>query len=209
MKTTRHCTWIIILLFIASCTKPESEKVYQEVSGLIEIDIEEVSINGWKFKNNDIGFSGAGYLEWEGEGINYNHEMGVLKFVLQVEQAGDYYFRIFNRHDHPDDFTENNDIFTKLGEGEWIKTFSHYSHKKWGWDTRYDLGDHQFVDPPKVTLKKGTNEFFIGGRSPGFKMDKIHFFHTELRADDYETHAPAPTPTPTPTVDNQHEVSTH
>lgn len=194
MKLFKNLRTSILLLAIYSCQSSESDGYYIEKDGLIEIELENhyQIPEGWELRKENEGYTGEGYLQWVGEGINYDHNVGVLEFNLHIENEGDYHFRIFNRHDHEGDYTEDNDIFTKTNDGEWIKTFSHYSHRMWGWDTKFEVGHLDFISPPKVHFKKGVNSFYIGGRSPGFKMDKIHFFHADLIADDYDTNPDNP-----------------
>jgi hypothetical protein len=195
----------LLVLSVSSCNPSDQELFYPEKNGIIFIELEpQADAPDWTLRREDAGYSGNGYLEWTGK-MNFDPELGVLHFILQVENEGDYHFRIYNRHDHPHDYTENNDIFTKTNNGEWLKTFSHLSYKTWGWDTRFEMGHLDFIDPPKVFLKKGRNDFYIGGRSPGFKMDQVHFFHAEMIADQYDTNLDNPHVLAINLKDAQHE----
>ncbi|WP_194775363.1 hypothetical protein [Pararhodonellum marinum] len=194
-----------LMLFLVACQPKTEQHTFAEKEGIIRIEAEShPPVSGWELKTDNPGYSGKGYLEWTGE-MNFDPDFGVLHFALLVENEGDYHFRIYNRHDHPHDYTENNDIFTKTNDGDWLKTFSHLSYKEWGWDTRFEMGHLDFMDPPKVYLKKGRNDFYIGGRSPGFKMDQIHFFHSQMIADHYDTNQDNPHVLAINLKDSQHE----
>jgi hypothetical protein len=152
--------------------------VYHEENGLIAFEVEDHIISHpWVLETADSGYSGSGYVVSRGI-PEWGKKFLDLRYFLVINKPGVYYFIIHNRHDHPHDHTEENDVWVKLNDGNAIKTFSHEAYKKWGWDTGFDE-NHVFTKPPKYFLEAGTYIFTLISRSSGFKMDRIHFYHEQ------------------------------
>jgi len=143
--------------------------------GFIAIEVEKASLVGdWKLETEYSGYTGAGYYIWRGGLTRNQNDNTILAYKVKITNPGDYYFEIRNLHAF-EDKTEDNDAFTRMDNGDWVKTFSHVN-KEWTWDMGHDF-EGVFVKPPVYeNLSAGYHTFYIAARSPNFALDRIHFF---------------------------------
>ena len=128
----------------------------------------------WKLETEYSGYTGAGYYIWRGGLTRNQNDNTILAYKVKITNPGDYYFEIRNLHAF-EDKTEDNDAFTRMDNGDWVKTFSHVN-KEWTWDMGHDF-EGVFVKPPVYeNLSAGYHTFYIAARSPNFALDRIHFF---------------------------------
>jgi hypothetical protein len=162
----------IKLLFISLfALMSQPEKAFVERDGVVSIEAESVEYDSkWLLKTKAKGFSGEGYLTWNGKNMINKPGSGTLVFQVFVLNPGTYYLQLHNYHDHPDR-TENNDLYTRINEGDWIKTYSHIN-KQWTWHTGFDI-NHVWGRLPRFELKAGLNTIQFSGRSKGFSIDKL------------------------------------
>jgi hypothetical protein len=147
--------------------------------GFIAIEVETAALVGdWRLETEYSGYTGAGYYVWHGALTREQNDDSILAYTIEIAKPGDYCFEIRNLH-ALEDKTEDNDAFTKMDNGDWVKTFSHVN-KEWTWDTGHDfeVGHNEgFVKPPVYeNLNAGRHTFYIAARSPNFALDRIHFF---------------------------------
>ena len=147
--------------------------------GFIAIEVERASLVGdWKLETEYSGYTGAGYYIWRGGLTRNQNDNTILAYTIEITNPGDYCFEIRNLHAF-DDKTEDNDAFTRMDNGDWVKTFSHVN-KEWTWDMGHDFegvdGKHHVKPPVYENLSAGYHTFYIAARSPNFALDRIHFF---------------------------------
>lgn len=163
---------LIKLLFIslfALMSQPEG--AFVERDGMVVMEAEAVEYDSqWVLETKVKGFSGEGYLTWNGQNRIKKPGSGTLVFQVFVHNPGTYYLQLHNFHDHPDR-TESNDLYTRINEGDWIKTYSH-TNMQWTWHTGFDI-NHIWGRLPKFELKAGVNIIELSGRSKGFSIDKL------------------------------------
>jgi len=171
-------------------------QVWYEKDGVLIIEPEEIDhFNHWRLKTKPKGYTGNGYLEWQGpdrslpplpflrrSNDDYSNERQgpqqewlLLRFV--IENPGTYIVDLRNLHKMEDG---DNDVwFARLGQsfgldspikrmGDNLKDGKGFTWLDWG--TR------------ELELPKGTHVFYVGGRSIGFGVDRIIFYRPEKEA---------------------------
>ncbi len=157
-------------------------KTFLEKDGLLVMEVEHVyDSSHWKKENKMEGFTGTCYFTWRGRNYLNRPGKGKLRFRFIIKNPGTYHLRIRNRHDYKDS-TEQNDCFTKMDRGDWVKTFSS-QRGKWTWRTNHEF--HKGGKPPaKYELKAGKYTLYISGRSTGFSIDRIVLFKDGVKGED-------------------------
>jgi len=82
-----------------------------------------------------------------------------------------------------EDFTECNDVFLKMNDGDWRKNFNH-TVSEWDWNSQQDI-DHVFSDAA-YRLDEGSHTLYLSGRSQDFSIDKIAIFHSDTPDESYQ-----------------------
>jgi|GEM_PF-3334903 len=165
-------------------------QIWQEENGFVVIEAEDIEHHEyWQLKSEPTGFTGEGYLEWQGpsrttsiDGIGGNHDsLGVrqgpqdewLILRLNITEPGLYAVNARNHHEHEDG--DNDAWVTKVGfqpdrhKDNVISRMGDSFHDGKGF-TWLDWGVREF------DLKKGINNLYIGGRSVGFGIDRIAIY---------------------------------
>ena len=143
----------------------------KEQNGTAIAELEMYSETDWTLHTSPSGFAGSGFLEWENGNHYVRPNSGLMTFNFQISSAGTYHFRIHNLHTHPDP-TEENDIWTRLNQGTWVKTFSSEGGV-WTWLTHFEYADHSQNQNPTFDLAEGIHTLEIAARSEGFAIDRI------------------------------------
>lgn len=150
------------------------EPVFWEQDGLVVFEVESVPATGsWSAERELTGFTGSGYYTWTGPDAMRSPGGGVLAYRIRITTPGTYQLRIRNRHDFHDS-TEQNDCFTRMDGGEWVKTFSS-QRGEWTWRSNHEFS-HGDKPPAQYELSAGEHRFEISGRSHGFSIDRVHLF---------------------------------
>jgi hypothetical protein len=189
----------------AARTLPVAAGVYQESGGIVVVEIESEPVAGnWVKETSLAGYTGTGYYTWRGADVFNSPGQGVLRYQVQIHTAGTYQFRIRNRHDHADSTLEN-DCFTRMDGGAWVKTFSS-ARGAWVWNTNHEFS-HDSKPAAQYALAAGLHTLEISGRSKGFSIDRfILYLPSVANPTDpgrpESTTAAAGTPAPGPSVDS-------
>jgi hypothetical protein len=167
--------------------------LYEEQAGRVVMEVEPHPPTGaWAPERKLEGHTGAGYYTWRGPNSFRSPDSGVLTYVFQIKTPGTYQLRIRNRHDFHDS-TEQNDCFTRMDGGTWVKTFSS-KRGEWNFRSNHEHG-HSQKPPASYEFKAGRHVLQLSGRSQGFSIDRIHLYRQGDRgAEDAslpETRAPA------------------
>ena len=160
-----------------------SDAPFLESGSLLVMEAESVPRNNnWQFENTEEGFGGNGYLRYVGE--NHFSEPGndILEFKFVITNPGSYFLFNFVSHQGAPAPDQENDVWTRLNDGEWIKTvhggdfvdegFTHHTT----WTTFNDQGEEIFLEP-KYELEAGLHTFQISSRSFNVRVDRIHIFN--------------------------------
>ncbi|MEM9802089.1 MAG: hypothetical protein AAGA20_17325 [Planctomycetota bacterium] len=155
-----------------------AQSTFLSQDGLICIEFESATlVDDWRLSTSTPGFLDEGYIEWRGPNLfSQPGQSGIFFFDFEVEDGGRWNLSLRNRHEDLDP-TEENDVWIRMDDGPWIKTFSNMpgSVGAWTWETRFDLSS---TNQPgaNYTLTPGTHRIFFSGRSFGFKMDRLHLW---------------------------------
>jgi hypothetical protein len=179
----------IILAALLQIAGPET--LFQETDGLLVIEIESAPLAGkWVKETSLTGFTGGAYYTWKGPDLTGPSDKSALAYRFQVAAAGRYHLRIRNRHDHPDSTLEN-DCYTRLDDGPWVKTFSS-QRGQWTWRTSHEHS-HSDKRAAEYTLAAGQHTLMITGRSVNFSIDRIHLYRDGVRGAEDLSKPPSPT----------------
>ena len=95
-----------------------------EQGGKVIFEIEDQAPTGsWVQETEFPGFAGSSYFRWNGGNQFNNPGQGVLTYTIHITDPGDYQMRIHNHHNDPDSTMEN-DCWTRMDGGTWVKTYS-------------------------------------------------------------------------------------
>lgn len=164
-------------------TEVAKTTVFQESNGIVVFEAESVPLSkGWSLETKHKGFSGRGYITWTDSTMVEKDNQGLLAYKINISKSGNYTLRILNFHDC-EDFTECNDVYVKMDDGEWQKNFNH-NVNSWDWTSQQDI-NHVFSDA-QFSLEKGVHTLFLGGRSQYFSIDKIALYQSNIKHEDYK-----------------------
>ncbi len=181
-------SFILSLGACAQQSKKCDNGVFQEENGIVLIEAESISLtDGWALQNDVQNYTGEGYITWRDSTIIETNDQGLLSYKFNITKPGTYTLKIRNYHSC-EDFTECNDVFVKMDDGDWRKNFNH-TVNNWDWNSQQDI-DHVFSDS-EFYLDKGEHTLHISGRSQDFSIDKMALFHEDTPTDAYKEASPS------------------
>jgi hypothetical protein len=71
-------------------------------------------VEDWAIRSDDAGFTGSGYIRWEGRSRNNDPTHGVMEVAIEITEPGRYRLQWHNRIGMGDDPTEHNDTWVKF-----------------------------------------------------------------------------------------------
>jgi len=191
---------------------PNASSDYVERNGLVVMEAENTDSNLdlWKADTQISGFTGAGYLEFDGNSPISGPAKSPLEYRFKVNRGGLYYLHVFAAKEHLTLNGENrtdvaNDAYFRL-DGDYgagpnaggnhqddaplsalrsnTKFFGGADKRfQWASGARLDLGGHNNKRVAVYNLKAGQSYTLVmSGRSKFFKVDRIVFRHTSVSA---------------------------
>lgn len=89
--------------------------VFEETNGIVSIEFEDNSFpEGWVLRNEGSDFSGAGYMQWEGNPSMGNPGNGLVIFPVRITNPGTYRFVWHSSFRQGDNGTEHNDSWLRF-----------------------------------------------------------------------------------------------
>ncbi len=163
---------------IESIPKDETKStIFQESDGIVVFEAENVPLSkGWTLENKHQGYSGKGYITWTDSTMVEKNNQGLLAYKFKITKPGSYTLKLLNFHDC-EDFTECNDVYVKMNNGEFQKNFNH-NVNSWDWTSQQDI-NHVFSDS-QFSLSEGIHTLYLSGRSQYFSIDRIALYHEEV-----------------------------
>lgn len=157
---------------------PPTEACYIETGGVIIGETETTLLNGdWSLETAFEGYDGAGYLIWRGP-FTGDPNLAVLRYHIDVTNPGVYKL-LLRSHIDGDSSTDNNDVFIRIDDSPWTKTFTRRLYT-WSWDTcQTDFACNQ----PMYYLSAGRHVFQIGARSDGMAVDRFALYQGSASID--------------------------
>lgn len=144
------------------------------VDDIVVIEIESALLVGdWKREMQHAGYTGASYYRWDSNADISSSGSGVLSYPFTVTSAGTYDIRIHCHHRHTD-ATMENDVFVKIDNGAWIKSFNSKKNV-WDWQTTFEYS-HNDKRHAAIDLSAGNHMIQLSGRSKNFMIDRIHIY---------------------------------
>ena len=145
--------------------------VFQEVGGLVVMEAESVPIaDPWKLEKSLPGYSGNGYIRFDGNAVTGGPPDGFLSFRFSIQSEGEYFMTFRSNKNYTDDGTWSNDCYTKLASTtsgttlyDSTKTYAGGQPNQWSWKLNFDLENGE-KPVPSFDLVEGEYELVIAGR---------------------------------------------
>lgn len=180
-------TSLISLFVLNACSqsiKNCKDGVFQEKDGIVVFEAENTLLSdGWALENTIEAYSGEGYITWVNNTTIETNLQGLLSYKFRITKPGIYTLKFRNYHSC-EDFTECNDVFVRVDDGDWRKNFNH-TLSSWDWNSQQDI-NHVFSNS-EYLLKKGEHMLYFSGRSQNFSIDKIALFHKDTSQSEYKS----------------------
>ncbi|MEE1674759.1 DUF5060 domain-containing protein [Agarivorans aestuarii] len=178
---------------------PSANTQYIEQNGLIVIEAENTlsSLGEWQGKSELAGYTGASYLEFNGNSYISGPVNSPLEYSFTAAQTGTYHLHMYVARETIDNRTDvANDGYVRLdgnydavsGEGNATKAILSSDTKFYGgadnkfvWASGKRLDKNHAKHNAIYNLKAGEEySFTLSGRSKFFKVDRIVFRHSSV-----------------------------
>ena len=144
--------------------------VYVETDDAVVIEVESVPpVEDWQLKTHFPGFTGDGYYVWHGPQYFAEPGHGILTYPISLTKSSDYGLNI--RNSHPTHPSLLNDVWVRLDDGPWIKSFSNVIDE-WTYDFNFDQGGNLEAAKFK-NVSSGLHMLELSARSSGFRLDRL------------------------------------
>ena len=179
-----HLHYIAALLFtLLSIPLDEvihaQENPFLAQNGLVVVQAESMNPPAdWVVESSDAGYTGPGYIRWDGPDFFGSPDNGTIAIPFKVESSGNYWFKLRSSHLNAPAGDQWNDCWFRLNNGgTWTKVGHPAANKNEGFTF------HMFVEPsggqfipPMFFLEAGTHTLYLSGRSFNFRIDRIHIY---------------------------------
>ncbi|BEU05036.1 hypothetical protein OAG1_38360 [Agarivorans sp. OAG1] len=178
---------------------PSVNTQYQELNGLIVIEAENTQseLGEWQQKSDLAGYTGNGYLEFNGNSYISGPVNSPLEYTFTAAQTGTYHLHMYVARETIDNRSDvANDGYVRLdgnyeavaGEGNATKDILSSDTKFYGgadqqfvWASGKRLDKNHAKHNAIYNLKAGEEyTFTLSGRSKFFKVDRIVFRHSSV-----------------------------
>ena len=172
---------ILILLTVlasSSTTVQAQTQAYLESNGLVVIQAESVTPQGdWVIESSDQGYTGSGYLRWDGPNLFGTPNVGTMAFTVYISDPGEYNVRLRMSHLGAPAGDMWNDCWARMDEGTWSKAL-HPADKMDDGFTFDSILEPDFgvFESMRYTLSEGIHTLYLSGRSENLRIDRIHFY---------------------------------
>ena len=151
---------------------------FVESDGLIVVETESLALIGeWAMESIDAGYTGSGYIRWNGANYLNDPGHGTLAIHVKISDPGDYNVRMRISHLGAPAGDQWNDAWVKMNEGTWVKVVHPADRINEGFTF------HSPTEPSagvfgqmRYNLSAGEHTLYISGRSTNFRIDRIHFY---------------------------------
>lgn len=173
-----------VLLACAFFAPSVFAQTFVETNGVLIMEAESSPAAGdWDLESSIGGFSGNGYLRWNGQNFFGTPGNGTITYRFRIQRAGNYELLWRSRITIGDNRTEHNDSWAQFPTGQningeqglngWTKVFMS-TLNEWAWQsaTVDNVGRRvrQFFPAGEHTMQ-------ISGRSNGHAIDRIALFN--------------------------------
>lgn len=152
---------------------------YIAQDNLVVVQAESIDLTGdWVSESGDAGFTGSGYIRWNGADFFGTPGNGIIEIPFTVATSGNYYFKLRSSHTGAPAGDQWNDTWMRVNEGgTWLKAGHPAANMDDGftWDMFVEPSGGSFIDP-LFYLDAGTHVFYMSGRSFNYRIDRIHIY---------------------------------
>jgi len=208
-SNTIKITFLLISWLLPIAISAQTPPRFQETEGIIIIEIESApSYGSWKLDTAKVGYTGDGYLLYNGPDYFNSPGNSLLKFEIAIEKTGKYRFQWHSKIAVGDSNTDHNDNWLRFqdasdfygekdgqrvypkGVGKtpnpngssadgWMKIYQN-NRDNWTWVTRTSDNDPHEIFVEFDTMGIYTIE--ISGRSNGHAINRLALFHSDVNA---------------------------
>jgi len=173
-----------VLLACAFCTTSVFAQTFVENNGILIMEAESSPAAGdWKQESSIGGFSGNGYLRWNGANFFGTPGNGTITYKFRIQRAGNYELIWRSRITKGSNRTEHNDSWARFPTGQningqhglngWTKVFMS-TLNEWAWQSATVDNVGRRV---RQYFSAGEHTMQISGRSNGHAIDRIALFN--------------------------------
>ncbi|WP_461443415.1 hypothetical protein [Maribacter sp.] len=145
-----------------------TDLVFNEKDGLLVVEFENTEFpDNWKLKNGGNGFSGKGFMVWQGEQYFSQPGNGAATFKIRIKNSGQYRFLWNSAVKSGNNGTEHNDTWLRFANA---KNF--YAQKG---DSRVFPKGSGKTPNPEGASKDGWFKIYRGGNDLGFKWQALTY----------------------------------
>ena len=159
------------------------ESIFNEKDGLVNVEFEATEFSeDWKQKSDGSGFSGKGYMVWEGEQHTGTPGNGLVTFKIKIKNAGRYQFLWKSAVKMGSSGTDHNDTWLRFeGASDFYaqkdnsivypkdtgKTPNPSGATKDGWFKIYRSGNDLDFKWQSSTFDNNGHDIFVAFQTPG------------------------------------------
>lgn len=106
---------LLLSFLITTCSTHFAQCVFEEQNGLVIIETEDLTLpSGWHIKTAKTGYTGSGYISWEGGDAFNQPGNGTIDVKINITKTGTYRFQWRNAVGEGTNTTEFNDSWLKF-----------------------------------------------------------------------------------------------
>lgn len=105
----------------AKCEPGDPDSFFVEQSGLVVVEAESAAVSGdWLVKTSESGFTGSGYIQWDGDNHFSTPGVDILTYRVRIETPGIYRVIWRGRISIGTDNTEHNDAWIRIPDADYF-----------------------------------------------------------------------------------------
>ena len=141
---------------------------YLAQNGLVVVQAESLPLAGdWVIETTEAGYTGAGYLRWNGPNELTTPGNGSMAITFQIDEPGDYFVTLRMSHFGAPAGDQENDCWMKVDDGDWDKAVHPSSRMNEGFTfhTVLEPSGGEFISP-LFTFDAGLHTVFSRADRP-------------------------------------------
>ena len=170
---------LLVMLWTPTLDSFAQDNPFIAQNDLVVVQAESMGPTGdWVVEASDAGFTGSGYLRWNGADFFGTPGNGIIQIPFKIESSGNYYVKMRSSHLGAPAGDQWNDTWMKMNDGgTWTKAGHPAANMDEGFtfDMFVEPSGGVFIDPI-FFLEAGTHTLFLSGRSFNFRIDRIHIY---------------------------------
>ena len=176
---SRQILLLIGFMLIHPLTASAQGGAFLENNGLVVVEGESIDlIADWVIESGDAGYTGPGYIRWDGPDYFGTPGNGTIAIPFKVNVAGNYYVKLRMSHLGAPAGDQWNDCWMKMNDsGVFVKAVhpSTYIGDGFTFNTTLEPSGGVF-EAPLYNIPAGENTLYLSGRSYNLRIDRIHIY---------------------------------